>query len=168
MSNAPTFTQIHSTYGNNTCDPFIAGGHCADVLSRFPGIVNNNSRVGAQFGAKVLADQFIDALISFDASERCIELAIPMVCRWIIPTCDPAFRVPTYQPLCRYDCEILRDFVCRTPWEKMLEYLHLLQSPDTPDCSPLNNTVAGEAPMCVGIARIGEKCVYERKKYQRL
>ena len=148
---------MHSTYGNNTCEPFIAGGYCADILSRFPGIVSNYSRKGAQFSAQGLADQFISALISFDASERCVELAIPMVCRWIIPTCDPAFKVPTYQPLCRYDCEILRDYVCKRPWDKMLEFLHLLNAPDTPDCSPLNNTEAGDAPMCVGVTRIGER-----------
>ena len=149
----------HSTYGNNTCDPYIAGGYCEAILFRFPGIVNNHSREGAQNGARYLADQFIGALISFDASERCVQLAIPIVCRWTIPTCDPAFRVPTYQPLCRYDCEILRDFVCRKPWEKMLEFLHLLESPDRPDCSPLNNTEAGNAPMCVGTTRIGECCI---------
>ena len=147
---------IHRTFGNNTCEPYIAGGACTAILSRFPGIVNNNSREGAQFAAKGTVDLFINALTSFNASERCVELAIPMVCRWIIPTCDPAFRVPTYQPLCRYDCEILRDFVCRKPWEEMLEFLHILQSPDTPDCSPLTNTVAGDAPMCVATTRTGE------------
>jgi hypothetical protein len=39
----------------------------------------------------------------------------------------------------------------------MLEFLHILQSPDTPDCSPLNNTVAGDAPMCVATTRTGEQ-----------
>ena len=146
-----------STYGNNTCEPYVAGGHCGKILSSFPGIVSNYSRPSAQFGAKELANQFIKALISFGASERCLELAVPTVCRWTIPTCDPAFRVPTYQPLCRLDCEILRDFVCREPWERMLEFLHLLEVPDTPDCSPLNNTEAGDAPMCVATTRTGKQ-----------
>ena len=134
----------------------------------FPGIVSNYSRPYAQFGAKGLADQFIGALISFNASEQCLKLAIPIVCRWTIPTCDPAFKVPTYQPLCRYDCEILRDFVCKKPWEKMLELLHLLNVPDTPDCAPLNDTQAGDAPMCVGTTRTGEQCVLEMINFVQL
>ena len=149
---------IYSTYGNNTCEPYRAGGHCEDILSRFPGIISNYSRLGAQFGAKGFADLFINAMISFGASERCMKLIIPTVCRWIIPTCDPAFRVPTYQPLCRYDCEIMRDFVCKRPWEKLLELLHLLEVSDILDCSPLNNTEGGDAPMCVRTARISKQC----------
>ena len=143
----------------------MAEGHCEDVLSVFPGIVSNYSRMGNQFGAKTVADQFMDALIQFDASVKCLELAIPLVCRWTIPTCDPAFVEPTYQPLCRYDCEVLRDFVCKRPWEKMLELLHILKIPDRPDCSPLSNTEAGDAPMCVGSIRTGVcvcVCVCER------
>ena len=106
-----------------------------------------------------IADQFVNALVGFDASEICLELAVPMVCRWTIPTCDPAFRVPTYQPLCRHDCEVIRDFVCKRPWLEMLELLHLLNIPDEPDCSPLVNTEAGNAPMCVGTIQTGT-CMY--------
>lgn len=146
---------LHSTYGNNTCERYIAEGYCERVLSVFPGIISNHSREENQFGAKAIADQFVEALVGFDASEICLQLAIPIVCRWTIPTCDPAFAVPTYQPLCRYDCEVLRDFVCKKPWEKMLELLHILNVPDRPDCSPLSNTEAGDAPMCVGTTRTG-------------
>lgn len=151
--------ELCSTYGDNVCERYRAQGYCERVLSVFPSIVSNHSRPGGQYGASAVADQFVQALIDFDASEICLELAVPLVCRWTIPTCDPAFAEPTYQPLCRYDCEVTRDFICKKPWEEMLDLLHLLNIPDRPDCSPLRNTEAGDAPMCAGSIRTGV-CMY--------
>lgn len=102
-----------------------------------------------------LATGSVEAIIfglrDFEAPQHCFLAAIPLLCRYSFPTCDPSYREPTYQPICPRDCEVVRDFLCRDAWQAMLDLLSLLEFDylDTPDCDPLENTEGGTAPMCI-------------------
>lgn len=102
-------------------------------------------------------EQIIFGLQDFKAPEHCFLAAIPLLCRYSFPTCDPAYREPTYQPICRRDCAIVRDFLCRDAWTAMLMLLSLLEFDylDPPNCDPLENTEGGDTPMCIGTLNKG-------------
>lgn len=156
-----TFIPITRTYGNNTCEPFTARSSCTNILSPFPLVITNLSR-SVQSEATGSVETILAGLMDFKAPEHCFFTAIPLLCRYSFPTCDPAYKIPTYQPICRRDCEIVRDFLCREPWQAMLKLLELLQFDylDAPDCNPLSNAEAGEAPMCISTLHRGETVIW--------
>jgi len=82
----------------------MAGGVCSPVLSHFPYIITNLSR-SMQSEALGSVDAIVYGLNQFQAPEHCFRAAIPLLCRYSFPTCDPAYRTPTYQPICRRDCD---------------------------------------------------------------
>lgn len=87
-----------------------------------------------------------------DTSDACLQQAIPLLCRYSFPTCDPAYNIPVYQRICRRGCEIIRDLICPEPWQQMLRVLSVLDlggAVDTPDCGPLEYANAGMPPMCI-------------------
>ena len=127
-----------------------------NILQPFPVILTNRSR-GTQVEGLRSVESIIAGLDSFMAPEHCFLVAIPLLCRYSFPTCDPAYQVPTYQPVCRRDCRVVRDFLCREPWIEMLNLLELLNFDylDAPDCEPLEEPVAGTAPMCISTLNKG-------------
>lgn len=145
-----------STYGNNTCEVFYAGGACTQVLLPFPQVLTNLSRAD-QSNAIVTVDTILGGLVQYMAPQHCFLVAHPLLCRYTFPTCDPAYRDPTYQPICRRDCQVVRDFLCRELWQAMLQLLTVLEFDyvDPPDCEPLGDTEAGDAPMCISILNKG-------------
>ena len=147
------------TYGNLTCGKYVSGGFCQDILGIFPEVLTNLSR-SDQIGGSNSIDMIISVLAG--ASPYCQVAAIPLLCRYTFPTCDPAFDIPVYQPICRRDCEIVRDFICPEPWQIMLQLLSLLDFGviDQPDCGPLRYASAGNAPMCIStLDGGGQSCV---------
>lgn len=126
-------------------------------MTPFPDVLTNLSRSSNQTIASGTIATILGALVQFQAPKYCTEAVIPLLCRYTFPTCDPAYRMPTYQPICRRDCEVVRDFLCREPWAAMLRLLALLdfQYLDQPDCDPLRNTEAGDSPMCINTLNKG-------------
>ena len=154
------FTDVHSTtpcrtYGNNTCDRYVSGGHCQPILGGFPTVITNWSR-SDQMVARQDNDLILNVVVSFGSTEECISLAFPLLCRYAFPTCDPAFREPTYQPICRRDCQSAQFFVCREPWLQMEALIEVLDlgGIDQPNCDPLKNPNGGDAPMCISTVNI--------------
>lgn len=148
----PVYATPIVTYGNNTCESFHAGGSCTDILTPFsPHLLTNLSR-SVQTEATGSVEQILFGLQDFKAPEHCFLAAIPLLCRYSFPTCDPAYEQPTYQPICRRDCVVVRDFLCREAWQAMLMLLSLLNFDylDTPNCDPLEDTEGGDSPMCIG------------------
>lgn len=144
------FLLLFRTYGNLTCEPYYAGGDCQPILGLYPSVVTNFSR-SDQIYAKRVVDRIILTLYEFRASDECIHNAIPLLCRYSFPTCDPAYNIPVYQPVCQRDCEIVRDFLCKEPWQRMVQLINILNLSviDQPNCGPLKYVNAGAAPMCI-------------------
>lgn len=150
LNGHPPLTSLFRTYGNLTCEPFYAGGYCQDILQVYPYVVTNFSR-SDQVYARGSLNRIIETLFAFRASSECIHAAIPLLCRYSFPTCDPAFGIPVYQPICRRGCEIVRDYLCKEPWQQMIQLLNILNLDviDQPDCEPLKYVNGGDAPMCI-------------------
>lgn len=144
------------TYGNLTCDVFNATSICHEWLSGLT-IVTNHSRLGQHEAARDIGDIF-QAFQHLKPSKQCLSRAAPLLCRYAFPTCDPAFGIPVYQPLCKWDCEIVRDIFCPTEWQVMLkaEALIDLGVIDRFNCTKLSQPNAGNAPMCISTQDGGE------------
>lgn len=129
------------------------------TLDPFPLILTNLSRAEDQSAGLQTVQTIIGGLHAFNTPQHCISVAVPLLCRYSFPTCDPAYREPTYQPICQRDCTIVRDFLCREPWQAMVALLSVLDFDylDTPDCDPLDDTEAGSSPMCISTINKGSK-----------
>ena len=119
-------------------------------MQDFPSVVTNFSR-SDQVVASSYVEFVVDALYALQPSPLCIQAAIPLLCRYSFPTCDPAYTYPTYQPICQWDCRMMRDFVCKDPWRRMLEFSAIIDLGvlDDFDCSPLKEADGGNSPMCI-------------------
>lgn len=120
-------------------------------------MVVNYSR-GDQFHASAYIDLFVGAVLS--APKPCLDRVLPLLCFYAFPTCDPAYSIPVYQPICKWDCEIIRDFYCETIWLYFINYLKSgvinLGVLDPPECDTINFSDAGAAPMCISTQDGGE------------
>ena len=150
------FSSFFRTYGNLTCDVFNATSMCDKWLSGLT-VVTNHSRSGQQKAARDIGDLF-QAFLSSRPSQQCLSRAAPLLCRYAFPTCDPAFGIPVYQPLCKWDCEIVRDIFCPNEWQKLLKAGDLadLGVIDRFNCTKLSQPNAGSAPMCISTQDGGE------------
>ncbi len=133
------------------------------MLEIFPSVITNLSRSN-QLTARTANDRIISTLDDFKSTSECIDLAVPLLCRYSFPTCDPAFVEPTYQPICRRDCHAAQFFLCREPWMQMEELIRVLELTviDQPNCEPLSNPEAGTAPMCITTVSVFEgKAIFQ-------
>ena len=146
-----------STYGNLSCDCYDVGDPvCQQVLMYYP-VINNHSR--GDF-VTIYGDlqSIFGALGRTGAASICSRNAAPLLCHFSFPYCDPAFLEPVYQPLCRRDCELMRDFMCKEEWEatKRLEGILRFGLVDRFNCELLEHSNGGEAPMCISTLDSGE------------
>ena len=83
----------------------------------------------------------------------CQQEALKLLCRYVFPTCDPAFREPTSQAICRKACFTLEDFLCKDFYIvlKLVIQANLIDTSviDPPLCGPLDDTEAGNVPDCI-------------------
>ena len=148
------------TYGDLTCDPFKSGGACEPWLGDVPCLVTNHSRSN-QSVASLNIQYLLGALLYLNPSQQCLYRAVPLLCLYAIPPCDPAFDIPVYQPICHWDCTIIRDFACPAEWQALVAFQNTLVNIsviDPFDCNLLKTPNAGDAPLCVSTLDGGEPC----------
>ena len=147
-------------YGNLSCDLYVSGGYCALVLSEPLQVITNWSR-----DSQEVVKEDLDALfrvvggLTGGAISQCSRRSLPLLCLYTFPPCDPAYNVPVYQPICKRDCEIMRDYVCPAAWEAMLalgDNVDFGENIDDFDCEKLSYPNGGDAPMCVSTEGGGE------------
>ena len=138
-----------------SCVTYMPTGFCECYQSIYDHPVKiavNKSSEGDIVGAQKIAD----ALYIFMTSEanvhkHCINAMLPMMCRGVFSTCDPAFNVSIKQLMCRRICEVLSIFVCNEVWMAVQRHLSNLEilSTDFPICEQLEYANGGNAPDCV-------------------
>ena len=105
------------------------------------------------------------------SSSQCVTRAVPMLCLFTFPYCDPAYMPGdvVYQPLCQWDCEVMRDFVCPQEWEQMIQLGELLDFKriTTFDCNLLEPSNGGDTPLCISTLD-GGRCVIIRVEFIHL
>ena len=90
--------------------------------------------------------------------EHCLNVLLPFICRWVFPTCDPAYNISVEQYTCRRTCEILTNFVCNEVWLFILSQLEILHfgSVGVPVCDDLDRVNGGDVPDCFDTLQGGE------------
>lgn len=103
--------------------------------------------------SEITASAFYNLLTTSQLTvhKQCLNVLLPFVCRWVFPTCDPAFNVSIEQYICRRGCEILTNFVCNEVWLAVLSQVNNLDflSVNIPICDFLKRSNGGEAPDCI-------------------
>lgn len=137
------------------CLDYTPSGVCQDFQSMFDHPVKiavNTTHSGDISKSQRTASTFYHLLTSqLTVHKQCLKVLLPFVCRWVFPTCDPAFNVSIEQYVCRRGCEILTNFVCNEVWLTILSQIDNLSflSVDIPVCDYLEYANGGEAPNCI-------------------
>ena len=138
-------------FGNVTCEPFSGSELCAPFLGPLgANIIVNHSRV-FNMTQYVQTAELLQGVLNRVAHKKCIEMIVPLLCRYVFVTCDPAFNDTVYQPICRRGCDTVSLFACPIVWDLLTSQRSILQFGilDTPTCGPLDNANGGDAPDCV-------------------
>ena len=82
--------------------------------------------------------------------KQCLNALLPFICRWVFPTCDPAYNVSVQQYTCRRTCEIFTNFVCNEVWLFVLSQIGILDfgTVGVPVCDTLDRANGGDLPDC--------------------
>jgi len=124
------------------CEPFL-GTLGADIIV-------NHSRVHnmAQYEETAM---LLQEMLNRVAHKKCIEMIVPLLCRYVYVTCDPAFNDTIYQPICRRGCDTITLFACPLLWKLYTSQRSILGLGilDPPTCGPLDNANGGDVPDCV-------------------
>ncbi|CAH1244272.1 ROR1 [Branchiostoma lanceolatum] len=89
---------------------------------------------------------------SSDLTKRCADYAIPSLCHYAFKYCDEHYPYPQPRQLCRDECEILENDICKTEYI-LAKTHHLIGEWILPDCSelPLIGTPASSNCIRIGI-----------------
>jgi len=137
------------------CEPYNATGFCQRHLAQLGGQVKyarNTSRASNILEYEASANQLYNLLMNnLPAHQKCLDVIIPFLCRWVFSTCDPAYDVPVRQRICLQGCLRLRHFECEEIWDIVLEQLAILDFGilDNPVCDDLSHSNGGDVPDCI-------------------
>lgn len=137
------------------CQPYN-GYTCANFIR------NNSIYVTDFLAQRDIEERLTQAFlfISNDLSPQCQEFAIPSLCFFAFPFCDDTRQEPRGRELCRDECEILEQDICKTEYQIAKDYPGVI----LPDCSMLPpvgtnasaNCIRMELPNVAGVT--DEKC----------
>ncbi|KAL2089702.1 hypothetical protein ACEWY4_014390 [Coilia grayii] len=84
-------------------------------------------------------------------SDRCSEFAIPSLCHFAFPTCDRSSGVDKPRDLCKDECEILENDLCKTEYIMARSNPIILKRLKLPNCDDLASSDSHEAANCMRI-----------------
>ena len=146
-----------------SCVTYIPTGFCKYYQSVYDypvKIAVNESFEGDIASIQKNADAFYIFLTKARANgnKHCINAMLPIMCRAIFSTCDPAFNVSIKQIMCRRICEVLSIFVCNELWMAIHRNLGNLKALNVeyPICDQLEYANGGDTPDCIDTLDGGE------------
>ncbi|XP_072173224.1 inactive tyrosine-protein kinase transmembrane receptor ROR1-like [Diadema setosum] len=126
-------------YGGMTCSNFIA---------------NHSIYVTDFLEQRDIEEQLTQAfvLIAHHLTKSCREYAIPSLCFFAFPFCDETSPEPRSRELCRDECEILEQDICKEEYQIAKEYPRVI----LPDCSRLPPVGSNASANCnrVGLSNV--------------
>lgn len=84
-------------------------------------------------------------------SDRCSQFAIPSLCHFAFPTCDRSTGTDKPRDLCKDECEILENDLCKTEYIIARSNPIILKRLKLPDCEDLPAFDSLEAANCLRI-----------------
>ena len=138
------------------CVTYTPTGYCKDFQSVFDHPVKiavrrsdpediTHNQLAASIFYEILTNQVVTV------HKKCLDAALPFICRGVFQTCDPAFNVSIRQRLCRRVCETLTTFVCNEGWINLSTQLSNLNFPSLnifSSCNVLEWANGGDSPDC--------------------
>ena len=108
-------------------------------------------------GLKLLSLYFLNAAAftmigtSNHLSDRCSQFAIPSLCHFAFPTCDRSSGTDKPRDLCKDECEILENDLCKTEYIIARSNPIILKRLKLPNCEDLAASDSPEAANCLRI-----------------
>lgn len=108
-------------------------------------------------GIKLLSLYFLHAAAftmigtSNHLSDRCSQFAIPSLCHFAFPTCDRSSGTDKPRDLCKDECEILENDLCKTEYIIARSNPIILKRLKLPNCEDLAASDSPEAANCLRI-----------------
>lgn len=84
-------------------------------------------------------------------SDRCSQFAIPSLCHFAFPTCDRSSGTDKPRDLCKDECEILENDLCKTEYIIARSNPIILKRLKLPNCEDLAASDSPEAANCLRI-----------------
>ncbi|NXA56643.1 ROR2 kinase, partial [Nothocercus julius] len=84
-------------------------------------------------------------------SDQCSQFAIPSFCHFVFPLCDEGSRTPKPRELCRDECEVLENDLCRQEYNIARSNPLILMQLQLPKCEDLPQPDTMEAANCIRI-----------------
>ena len=84
-------------------------------------------------------------------SDRCSQFAIPSLCHFAFPTCDRSSGTDKPRDLCKDECEILENDLCKTEYIFARSNPIILKRLKLPNCEDLAASDSPEAANCLRI-----------------
>ncbi|XP_069736046.1 tyrosine-protein kinase transmembrane receptor ROR2 isoform X1 [Phaenicophaeus curvirostris] len=84
-------------------------------------------------------------------SDQCSQFAIPSFCHFVFPLCDERSRNPKPRELCRDECEVLENDLCRQEYNIARSNPLILMQLQLPKCEDLPKPDTLEAASCIRI-----------------
>ncbi|XP_051818346.1 tyrosine-protein kinase transmembrane receptor ROR2 [Antechinus flavipes] len=84
-------------------------------------------------------------------SDQCSQFAIPSFCHFVFPLCDEWSRTPKRRELCRDECEVLENDLCRQEYNIARSNPLILMQLQLPKCEDLPLPESAEAANCMRI-----------------
>lgn len=84
-------------------------------------------------------------------SDRCSQFAIPSLCHFAFPTCDRSSGADKPRDLCKDECEILENDLCKTEYIIARSNPIILKRLKLPNCEDLAAFDSPEAANCLRI-----------------
>lgn len=84
-------------------------------------------------------------------SDQCSQFAIPSFCHFVFPLCDERSRIPKPRELCRDECEVLENDLCRQEYNIARSNPLILMQLQLPKCEDLPRPDTLEAANCIRI-----------------
>ncbi|XP_041705250.1 inactive tyrosine-protein kinase transmembrane receptor ROR1-like [Coregonus clupeaformis] len=143
--------------GRPSADDFDEEGFCQPyrgvACSRFIGnrsIFVDSLQMQGEIETQITA-AFTMIGTSNHLSDRCSKFAIPSLCHFAFPTCDRSSGVDKPRDLCKDECEILENDLCKTEYIIARSNPIILKRLKLPNCDDLAAHDSPEAAICMRI-----------------
>ncbi|XP_072137800.1 tyrosine-protein kinase transmembrane receptor ROR2 isoform X1 [Mobula birostris] len=152
LGQSPTHSPHHSSHNDDNEDGFCQpyrGIACARFIGN-QSIYVDSLQMQGEIENRITA-AFTMIGTSTYLSDQCSQFAIPSFCHFVFPLCDDNSRNPKPRELCRDECEVLENDLCKTEYIIARSNPLILMQLQLPNCGDLPLPESPESANCMRI-----------------